>query len=310
MVSTAPRRASLTCRLNLLARALRLSRMGIPSPRTLTSMVSPRPKLSRLSMVTLPTADRALESAAGTIAQGFGGARASALGSEAESSRQNSSTALMCLDKIADSRDYFRAEARPVEDAVMADAGLHVVLTHGRSEGFAQNLCSIGLPQSGNVVLFPLDGHQAHPVDLGRVNEPVAVHHGPLGQLVLEKDGLDGLEIVLGREVHHREELVIELAVLVGRIAVAANEVMEQLAMGRDVAVEIHAHEAAELKEARIDESHHAGIGPWYLGDDVVAEPVEAAPFSELVDRGRALARIARARQEKHRARHGGLVHA
>ena len=43
-----------------------------------------------------------------------------------------------------------------------------------------------------------------------------------LGQLMLEKDRLDGLEVILGGEIHHREELVIELAMLVGQVAVAA----------------------------------------------------------------------------------------
>ena len=50
--------------------------------------------------------------------------------------------------------------------------------------------------------------------------------------------------------------------------------------MGGDVAVEIHAHEAAELKEARIDEPHHAGIGPRHLGDDVVANQLRLRPLA------------------------------
>ena len=77
--------------------------------------------------------------------------------------------------------------------------------------------------------------------------------HLALRQLVLEEHGLDGLEVILGGQVHHRKKLVVELAMLVGRIAVALDQIMEQVAMRRDVAVEIHAHEAAELEEARID---------------------------------------------------------
>src|SRR3990170_7140364 len=124
MVRTAPRRASLTCRLNRRARALRLSTIGILRPRILTSMVSPRARLSRLSMVTLPTTDRPPESAANTVAQAFAGARASALGSPAEYPRQHPSTALVCGYESADFRRYFGPETGAVEYAIMADAGL------------------------------------------------------------------------------------------------------------------------------------------------------------------------------------------
>ena len=57
----------------------------------------------------------------------------------------------------------------------------------------------------------------------------------------------------------------------------------EQLLVRLDVAVEIHADEAVELQEARIDVAHEAGIGKRHLGDDVVAEPVGAALLGEPV---------------------------
>ena len=40
-----------------------------------------------------------------------------------------------------------------------------------------------------------------------------------------------------------------------------------------------------KLQEARIDVAHEAGMRERHLGDDVVAEPVDAAIFRELVDR-------------------------
>ena len=43
------------------------------------------------------------------------------------------------------------------------------------------------------------------------------------------------------------------LLVFVGGIAVALDQIVEQLAVGRNVAVEIHAHKAAELQKSWID---------------------------------------------------------
>src|SRR4030042_4535841 len=119
MVSTAPRRASLTCRLNLRARALRLSTMGMLRPRILTSMVSPRARFRRLSIGTLPTAVGAPDSAANTVAQALEGALASALGSPAEGPRQHAGTALVGGYAIVDFRRYFGAKTGSVEHAIM-----------------------------------------------------------------------------------------------------------------------------------------------------------------------------------------------
>ena len=69
----------------------------------------------------------------------------------------------------------------------------------------------------------------------------------------MHEDGVDGLEIEFGGQVHHREIFVIEIAMLFRRIAVAFDEMVEHVEMGVDVAVEIHRHEAGKLQEARID---------------------------------------------------------
>ncbi len=65
---------------------------------------------------------------------------------------------------------------------------------------------------------------------------------------MLEEDRLDGLQVILCREVHDGKKFIVELAMLVGGIAVPLDQIMEKVAMRRDMAVEIHAHEAAELK--------------------------------------------------------------
>ena len=74
--------------------------------------------------------------------------------------------------------------------------------------------------------------------------------------------------------------------------------------MRLDVAVEIHADEAVQLQEARIDVAHEAGMRERHLGDDVVAEPVDAALLRELVDRVGIDAGVDRAAHQHHGMRH------
>ena len=52
--------------------------------------------------------------------------------------------------------------------------------------------------------------------------------HIALGQRVLDEHGLDRLQIEFGRQIHHRQIFVVEIAVLVGRIAVALDQVLEK----------------------------------------------------------------------------------
>src|SRR5262245_24365477 len=186
MVSTAPRRASLTCKLKRRARALRFSTIGMLRPRILTSIVSPRARLSLLSIFTLPTtAPVPPDSAGGTLAQGLRGARASALGSQSEDPRQDPAATLMSPHEMLDFRCYFRAEARSVKDAVMAHSGLQMVLTLTVWKILAQNMCSIGLADPRDVVLFPFHCHEGDPVDFSRVYQCVAVRHHPAWKAML-----------------------------------------------------------------------------------------------------------------------------
>ena len=110
------------------------------------------------------------------------------------------------------------------------------------------------------------------------------MHHLALRQGVLHEHGLDGLEVELGREVHHGEIFVVEVAVLLGVVAVALDEVLEHLAMRLEVAVDVHRHEAGELQEAGIDVAHEAGVGQRHLDDAVAAEPLDAALLGQHVD--------------------------
>src|SRR3990170_4960504 len=88
-------------------------------------------EIEPLKHVYAPYCRRPPESAANTVAQAFEGARASALGSPAEGSRQHPSAALVCRYESADFRRDFGPKTGPVEHAIMADAGLEMVGAQG-----------------------------------------------------------------------------------------------------------------------------------------------------------------------------------
>ena len=124
--------------------------------------------------------------------------------------------------------------------------------------------------------------------------------HLALRQGVLHEHQIDGLQIEFGGEIHDGQILVIELDMFVDQIAVALHEITEQILVCVDMAIEIHADEAGELKEARIDIAHEARMRERHLGDDVVAEPVDTLLLGEIVHTRRATARIDRPTHQCH----------
>src|SRR5690349_21053036 len=100
--------------------------------------------------------------------------------------------------------------------------------------------------------------------------------HLALRQGMADEHGVDCLQIELGSKIHHREVFVIKFAVLLHRITVAFDEMQEQIAMRLKMPIEIHADEAVELEEARINLAHAAGMRERHLADHIATEPIEA----------------------------------
>ncbi len=73
----------------------------------------------------------------------------------------------------------------------------------------------------------------------------------PIGSAWRNEHRVHGLEIELRRQIHHGEILVVEIAMLGLAVAVSGDEMAEEFLVRREVAVEIHRHEAGELQEAR-----------------------------------------------------------
>ena len=122
------------------------------------------------------------------------------------------------------------------------------------------------------------------------------------GQVLLEHD-LDGLQVILGREVHHREMLVVEGAVAIGMLVVALHQMLELAHVRVHMAVEVHRDEAGELQEARVDAPHGAGMIERHRRDHVLAEPHHRVAHRQIVRRGRALAGVDRPAHQGDRAR-------
>ena len=127
----------------------------------------------------------------------------------------------MIQDEIGDPRRDFGAEPRAVEDAVMADDLLQMIhfLVDGRFGVRSSAACVWPTPEMSS--FSPSTAMIAHAADRREVDRLVAVHHLALRQLMLDEDLLDRLEIELGGQIHDREIFVVEIAVLLGRIAVA-----------------------------------------------------------------------------------------
>src|SRR5215475_13237587 len=126
------------------------------------------------------------------------------------------------------------------------------------------------------------------------------MNHFAFRQSMPDEYGLDGLQVIFGSQVHYGKIFIIEVAMLVDEIAIALDQIAKQILVGVHVAVEIHCDEAIELQKARINGAPDTRMRKWHSGDDMAAEPLDAALFGELVDCGRIAAGIDRAAHQGH----------
>src|SRR5262249_5436568 len=121
-------------------------------------------------------------------------------------------------------------------------------------------MCRLGLTDSGNIVVLTFDRQQPDAMYLARFHTRAPMlHHSPR-QRVTHENRLDGLQIKFGCEVHHREILIVELAMLLRGVAISLDEMQEQLAVCLDVPVEVHADESMQLQKTGIHVAHESWI--------------------------------------------------
>src|SRR5215471_15410240 len=139
------------------------------------------------------------------------------------------------------------------KDAVMADARTGEMKLALRRNPGAKIECGAALSRTGDVVLLAFHRHQRRPADGGEVDRPAARSQQPARQKVLDEHRINRLHVKLGGQVHHRQVLVVELAVLVGGVAVAAHQMVEHFLLRLHVSVEVHGHEPRQLQKTRVD---------------------------------------------------------
>ena len=169
----------------------------------------------------------------------------------------------------------------------------------------AQRVRGPRLPRAGDVVELALDGQQCGGLDVLRAHR-LAVHDpGSVNQGEVLEHGADGVEVVLGRHVENGVVLVVELAVRLGVVVVAANEIAEVVVVRRQMAVRVHRHEARVLQEAGIDAPAGTREVAWHAVDDVGLEPAIALVHRQVIHRRRAQTRVNGATHHGHGARRG-----
>ncbi len=196
----------------------------------------------------------------------------------------------------------------PVEDAVMADIHGEMILLHRVGQVRRDVQRRLGLADAGDVVILAFHREQGDVGDRARIDPRAAMHELALGQAVLLEHLLDRLEVEFGGHVADRAIFVVELLGRLGAVVVALHQMPEHVPMAHQVAAQVHRHEAGKLHEPRIDLPPGARIAERHGGDDILPEPAQRALLSEVVDRGRSLARIDRAAHHRQRAGTRGVL--
>src|SRR6516164_5039586 len=142
----------------------------------------------------------------------------------------------------------------------MTDAGLHMMAFHIRPQAGAQILSGECLTDGTDIVPLALHGEQCRVSDRPWVDTATAPYEFTQRQCVLLKHGADGLKVELGRQVHHRQVLVVELAYRGCLLFLAIGEMVEKIDLRFDVPIQIYAHESGKLHKARIDAAQGARI--------------------------------------------------
>ena len=174
----------------------------------------------------------------------------------------------------------------------------------GRNAG-AQVLRRFGLAEAGDIVQLAFDAQQCGAGDRAGIH--AFTLHVPLAARQQEflEDHADRVQVVLGRHVEHRVVLVVETTVRVGIFHVALDQVGIEIPVRTEVAARVHRQEPGVLQEAGVHAAAGAGEGGRHGVDDIVLEPGHRVLRGQIVDRGRAAARIDRATHHHQRPRRG-----
>src|SRR5882762_225287 len=121
-------------------------------------------------------------------------------------------SSVIFLDELANFRLYDLTIFQTADNAVMPHRRRGVVLAPRRRNTGAQRMRGFGLAAAGNIVQFAFDGEERRVLDgLGPDSFARHIENAAREALLLEYAN-DGVQVILGRQIHHGVVLVIETA--------------------------------------------------------------------------------------------------
>src|SRR6266446_7562287 len=184
----------------------------------------------------------------------------------------------------------------------MADAGLDMVTLHVGPEATAQFLGSERLADGADVVALTFDGKQRSASDRTGIDATTMPMKLTEWQGVLLKHGAHSLKVKFSRQIHNRAIFVIERPDRSRLRLLAIGEMAEQVDLGFDVALEIHAHKSGKLHKSRVDTPQGAGIAERYNTDQLALEPPDRSARRQPINLSRVDSGIDRAGHQCHTA--------
>ena len=166
----------------------------------------------------------------------------------------------------------------------MSDTLLQMIFLHSVRKFRRDIQRRFGLANPRNVVQFALNAKERCIGNIFGHDRMPTVHHFPFGQCMVLKNNLNRLKIELCRQVHHCAVFLVKRALPVGGVVIALDEMLEQLVIRRQVAVEIHGNEIRQLHEPGIDLAERARIWRRHIDHHITLKPFDIVLFGELID--------------------------
>src|SRR5262249_51443123 len=90
--------------------------------------------------------------------------------------------------------------------------------------------------------------------------------------------------VLFGREVQHREILIVERFGGARLLNIALRRVLVEVEVRLAMAVDVHGHEGCKLHETRIDPPPGAAVAQGHARDQVMFEPFDRPPVGKIID--------------------------
>src|SRR5262245_56172338 len=156
-------------------------------------------------------------------------------------------TSLAGENNVLQERIDLVGPAVAAEHAVVPDAGLHMVSLEIGPQPRAQLVRGRGLADGADIVALAFDREQHGALDGARLDPLAAIFEPARRQNVLLEHEAHGLEIEFSGQVEHREILVVERLGHLRLLVFALRQIVVELAMRLEMALDVHAHESGKL---------------------------------------------------------------